>query len=205
MPRLAVEHLSWGAGEYDTVKAARFSALVFGARGIVPFAYAAFAFTLGVVAGLLLRRPVAAMAVTLAIYAVMQFAVPTLLRPHYMASRTAVIPLDSTTLSHADGIILNGSSLKIGGITMPDAWVLSTGHAVDAAGRDPDADKLENCLSPGKHAQTIDCLAAQNLHVGAAYQPNGRYWPFQFIEAGIYLAAAVIFSVLCFRQIERTA
>ena len=71
MPRLAVEHLSWGAGEYDTVKAARFSALVFGARGIVPFAYAAFAFTLGVVAGLLLRRPVAAMAVTLAIYAVM--------------------------------------------------------------------------------------------------------------------------------------
>jgi hypothetical protein len=44
----------------------RFSSLVFATHGITPLGYAAFAFTLGVTAGALIRRTVPAMAVTLA-------------------------------------------------------------------------------------------------------------------------------------------
>ena len=42
--------------------------LLFGARGIVPIGYAAFAFALGVTVGMLVRRTVPAMAITLAVF-----------------------------------------------------------------------------------------------------------------------------------------
>ncbi len=54
----------------------QFSSLMFATRGITPFGYAAFAFTLGTAAGALIRRTVPAMAVTLAIFAAVQVAMP---------------------------------------------------------------------------------------------------------------------------------
>ncbi|GHF78421.1 transporter [Kitasatospora xanthocidica] len=195
--------MSWGASQYDTVKAARFSALVFGARGIVPLSYAAFAFTLGTATGVLLRRPVAAMGLTLALFAAVQFTVPTALRPNYLPARTADIRLDATTLSHADGIIQNGSSLVIDGISLPDAWVISAGHALGSAGQPPSAEKINTCLMPGQFDGTITCLARQDLHVTATYQPNTRYWPFQLIEAALYTAMTAALAGFCFFWIRR--
>ena len=49
---------------------------MFDARGIAPIGYAAFAFALGVTAGLVLRRTVPAMAVTLAVFVAVQIAMP---------------------------------------------------------------------------------------------------------------------------------
>ena len=46
----------------------RFAPLLFGARGIVPIGYAAFAFALGVTVGVLIRRTLPAMATTLAVF-----------------------------------------------------------------------------------------------------------------------------------------
>jgi hypothetical protein len=68
----------------------RFSSLVFATHGITPLGYAAFAFTLGTAtAGALIRRTVPAMAVTLAIFAAVQVAMPLWVRPH-------LIPPDRT-------------------------------------------------------------------------------------------------------------
>ncbi|GAA2745946.1 hypothetical protein [Kitasatospora cinereorecta] len=195
---------AWAVSSYDTVRADRFAALAFGARGTVPMAYAAFAFVLGATSGLLLRRPVAALGATLAVFTACQFAVPTALRPHYIAPRTADIRLDAATLSHADGIVLNGSALTIGGVALPDAWVVSAGPAAAAAGREPDGDALAACLTPGQHARTMECLAEQNLHVTAHYQPSSRYWPFQLIETGLYAAMTAALAALCFARIRRT-
>ena len=58
--------------------------LAFDAHGITPLGYAAFAFALGVTTGLLIRRTVPAMAVTLAIFAVVQVAFPQGIRPHLL-------------------------------------------------------------------------------------------------------------------------
>ena len=55
---------------------------MFGPRGIVPAGYAAFAFVLGVAAGILLRRTVPAMAATLVVFAAVQVAVPFAVRPY---------------------------------------------------------------------------------------------------------------------------
>ncbi|WP_328759276.1 hypothetical protein [Streptomyces sp. NBC_00271] len=52
--------------------------MVFSARGVVPIGYAALAFALGV----LFRRTLPAMATTLAVFTVVQIAMPLWIRPH---------------------------------------------------------------------------------------------------------------------------
>lgn len=69
-----------------------FGLLAFDAHGIVPVGYAAFGFTLGVAAGVLIRRALPAMAVTLVIFAAVQVAVPLAVRPN-------LFPAEYTTQS----------------------------------------------------------------------------------------------------------
>ena len=57
------------AARSDSLSIARVAPPLFGAQGIAPVGYAAFAFALGVTAGLLIRRTIPAMAVTLAGFA----------------------------------------------------------------------------------------------------------------------------------------
>ena len=60
----------------------RITPLLFDTRGIAPAGHALFAFVLGVTVGVLIRRTVPAMAVTLALLAAVQIAVPLWVRPH---------------------------------------------------------------------------------------------------------------------------
>src|SRR5580704_16752850 len=80
-----------GAG----VAQSRFSQLNFATHGITPLGYAAFAFALGVAAGALIRRTVPAMAVTLAIFAALQVAMPLWVRPNLAPPDHTVIPVTS--------------------------------------------------------------------------------------------------------------
>ena len=58
---------------------------MFDQRGVVPLGYAAFAFALGVCAGLVLRRTVPAMAATLAVFVGVRLAVTNWVRPYLLA------------------------------------------------------------------------------------------------------------------------
>jgi hypothetical protein len=60
----------------------RMSPGVFDARGTVVLGHTAFAFAVGVAAGLLIRRPVVAMAVTVAIVIAALIIMPAMVRPH---------------------------------------------------------------------------------------------------------------------------
>ncbi len=66
--------VTWSASLIDRVNMNWLQPAVFSERGIAPIGYAAFAFVLGVVAGVLIRRTVPAMAVTLAVFTAVQFA-----------------------------------------------------------------------------------------------------------------------------------
>src|SRR5205085_137553 len=84
--------VSWWARPVDKAIAAghgseyfsmpRIAPLIFGARGIVPMGYVAFALALGVALGLVLRRSVAALALTLAAVVALQIAMPLFVREH---------------------------------------------------------------------------------------------------------------------------
>ena len=106
----------------------QFSSLMFATRGITPLGYAAFAFALGAATGVLFRRALPAMAVTLAIFAAVQVAMPLGVRPH-------LIPPDRTVATfasvQADDIGTLAPTVVPGS---PGAWIISSG-AVNAAGQ----------------------------------------------------------------------
>lgn len=83
--------VSWSARSIDLAKADQFR--YFDQRDIVPVGYAAFAFALGVVVGLLVRRVLPALATTLAAFVVSRYAVERWVRPHLVAASHAATSL----------------------------------------------------------------------------------------------------------------
>ena len=86
--------------------ASRLTPISFAMRGIVPIGYAVFALLLGTLVGLILRRSVPAMALALAIYVVVQIAVPLWVRPHLVPATTTSMVISRATL---DGISSDGA------------------------------------------------------------------------------------------------
>jgi len=194
-----------GAG-VGTVAQGRFSSLVFASHGITPLGYAAFAFTLGVVVGALIRRTIPAMAVTLAIFAALQVVMPLWIRPHLFPARQTVVSatsLQEISLSQGG---LNGSSFTLHALSVPGqpaAWLLSSepvntaGQAVSTTPAACTAPSIEN--SPA----FFTCLASHGIRETITYQPASRYWAFQWTETAIYLVLALALAGSCFRQLSR--
>jgi ABC-type transport system involved in multi-copper enzyme maturation permease subunit len=181
-----------------------FSLLVFDAHGITPLGYAAFAFTLGVTIGVLLRRTVPAMAITLAIFAAIQVAMPLSIRPHLFPPHHTTAALSSFT-QLPTRIGPNGTfAFTVDYLpSQPGAWILSSG-AVNAAGQPVSASPAA-CKSPaltGSPAWT-PCLTSHGIRIAVSYQPASRYWPIQGTETAIYLALALALAGFCFWRLDR--
>jgi ABC-2 family transporter protein len=184
----------------------RFSSLVFATHGITPLGYAAFAFTLGVTAGVLIRRTVPAMAVTLAIFAVIQIAMPLWIRPHLFPARHSVIPVTSLESISLQQGGLNGSRFNLGAENLPGqpgAWLLSSG-AVNAAGQATSTSPAACTTQSMQNVSAfMDCLASHGIREAVSYQPASRYWSFQWTETAIYLALALALTGTCFWRLTR--
>jgi hypothetical protein len=186
----------------------QFSPLVFATHGITPLGYAAFAFALGVTAGLLVRRVVPAMALTLAILAGLQVAVPLWVRPQLFPPNHAINSLASFDSLNVP--IENGTFTLIpdGLSNEPEGWLLSS-RAVDTAGQPvtavPAACAQAASGQGGKasHPALLDCLAKSGIRVAVTYQPANRYWAFQWTETSIYLALALALAGCCFWRLDR--
>jgi hypothetical protein len=198
----------------------RLEPAVFAARGVAPLGYAAFAFALGVTAGVLLRRTLPAMAVTLVLFAVIQVVVPTAVRPHLLppAHFTAPVNLNtpkqvnvSATTGQVSGVQLTAPFAK------PGAWVVSqvfyAGRRVDpgiistSSGLELTALPRACMFTPGSGRPGAEgcrnALAAMHLRQSVAYQPASRFWPLQWIETGIYLVLAAGLGWVCVSQVRR--
>ncbi len=190
--------------------------MVFDARGVVPIAYSAFAFALGVTIGMLVRRSLPAMALTLAAFAVIQVSVPIVVRPHLLPAIDGTFELSPSTV---DGIGRNPNTGVFhfeAKAPDPGGWLLS-GETVDAAGK-----PVENVTMPtssgacspsappggrGTGADPMDLCLAEINRLGyrqhLVYHPPTRFWPFQRIESALYLALALGLAGFCFRWIRR--
>jgi ABC-type transport system involved in multi-copper enzyme maturation permease subunit len=204
--------LTWWAGPLDQINGDRFAAMTFTTRDVVPLAYAAFAFMLGTTLGLLLRRTVAAMAITLAVFIGIQILVPTTIRPNLLPSTTVTFPINSTTASQAKGIYGNDGNFHFDGLPIPaGAWIISAPAVEDSSGQVAQMSSYITCFpGPGAlkgggdpFAQIGACLAGDNLHESITYQPASHYWPLQWIESGIFLALTGGLSGVCFWWIRR--
>ncbi|MEV4896074.1 ABC transporter permease [Nonomuraea sp. NPDC055795] len=217
--------VTWWSGPLDRSAAPGFALmdpLVFGARGIVPMGYAAFAFVLGVTVGMLMRRTLSAMAVTLAVFAALQFVVPLLARPHLQPPVTSAFQLSQENVD-VFGLPRDGTSPRVAlDNAIPGhtgAWVLSS-RLVDPAGRPMISDDAGTLIpvsvtsgpcappsmaAPGEGGMD-GCLAEVNrlgYRQQATYHPFARFWTFQAIETGAYALLTLGLAGFCFWWIRR--
>ena len=212
--------ITWWAGPLDAVAGNRWGTRAFNARDVAPLGYAAFAFALGVAAGLLIRRTLPAMAATLAIFIAVQVVVTAGLRPNLLPATTSTVAVNQSTMSQA--IRFDRSSAVTGpvNIDLPapaGAWALSQTPALNSAGQPIQTSEILNCWSQlvsqagaatGKgggsgFGSLGACLAPLDLHVDITYQPASRYWPLQWFETAVYAALAALLAAACFWRIGR--
>jgi hypothetical protein len=175
----------WWRGPYDILEG-RIGPSSFDIEGLVVPAYALFALALGVLAGLVFRRTVAAMTATLIAFGATRFLVLEFVRPHFLT------PLHRAVLATDSGL---GSG----------DWVLSN-TLVDGGGRQITAAREDLAVT---HAQ----LAGIDPHTYIvtlgwkrliAYQPAGRFWTFQLLEAGLFVGLAVLVVLVALWLVRRT-
>jgi hypothetical protein len=193
----------------------RFGVFVFPTHGITPLGYAAFAFALGVTAGLLVRRAIPAMAVTLAIFAVLQFVTPLWIRPHLFPTSHTTTTLAA---SGSNVILRTNPKLALTASTVPGqpgAWIISS-EGVNAAGQrvgaipaacervvsDTLGSHRGSAAGPGSPALN-NCVASHGIRVAESYQPASHYWPLQWSETGLFLALALALAGYCFWRLNR--
>ncbi|MFC0503172.1 ABC transporter permease subunit [Micromonospora costi] len=202
--------VTWAAAPVDQVTGDRFSALLFGARGIAPIGYAVFGFTFGAVTGLLVRRTLPAMAMVFLAVIAVQLAVPNLLRPHYLPAERVTVAMSTDAINQARmlGSITGGP--VIGGLEVPDAWITDTSKLLTPDGRQLSDAAFNECFSnapktgaTGTFGDTAVCLGKLDLHVDVAYQPNRRFWPFQWIELALYLGLSALLAAVGLWRIQR--
>jgi hypothetical protein len=180
----------------------RLAPVLFDARGIAPIGYAAFAFALGVTVGLLSRRTVPAMAITLAIFAAVQVAMPLWVRPHLIA------PVHATTALNTANIDLletsnDGRMTVTAAVSKPGAWILSN-QTIKPSGQVFTGPATPACLSSTDTFQACQAsLGRLHLRQQVIYQPASRYWALQWYETAIFLIAALALAGFCFWWVRR--
>jgi hypothetical protein len=193
----------------------RFGVFVFPTHGITPLGYAAFGFAIGVTAGLVIRRAIPAMAVTLAIFAAAQFITP-LIRPSLFPTSQTVTTMAAAganvSLKANPRLALTATAVP----GQPGAWIISS-KGVNAAGQPVSAmpAACEPTVSqtlgshrgpatsgPGSTALN-NCVASHGIRVAESYQPASHYWPLQWSETGLYLVLALALAGFCFWRLNR--
>ena len=200
--------LSWWAGPIDRVggfpvgtsQLSRFEPIVFGTRGVVPIGAAALAFMIGVTAGLLVRKTIPAMGLTLAVFAAALVAMPLWISPHLItpAQYTRPVVANLATMEMTSSGQLNDPVTSL-----PGAWIL-TDQITTAQGRVFSLPQVAACQT-GTQAQCDSYLAKQPLSQHVVYQPADRYWTFQILETAIWLAIALVLTGFCTWRIRRRA
>jgi hypothetical protein len=174
---------TWWRQPFDAF-AGRMTPSIFDVEGIVVPAYAVFALALGVFAGALLRRTVPAMSLTLAGFFAVRLLVARVVRPHYLP------PLRETA--------------GIGATVGARDWVISNAF-VDAGGSRIGTAREDLAILHAQHAGVSpnEYLLALGWRHVVAFQPAGRFWAFQAIEAGIFVALAALLVLAALALVRR--
>jgi hypothetical protein len=202
--------VTWWSGPENAQRADQFQPNYFDTQGIAPIGYAVFAMALGITAGVLLRRTIPAIAVTLGGFIGLRVWFSQSLRDHLMPAVTTVTSLTSTWSPPGISVILgnyviNGSGQQVSGarsaamIGFPNA-ALSPSVIPAACQHDVTATVIQT----GNGTPALaSCLSQAGFRTVVTYQPGSRYWAFQGIETGIFLALAAALLAVAFYAIRK--
>jgi len=197
--------VTWWFSPFDRVgPGGRLDPGVFSDRGIVPVGYAAFAFALGVTAGLLIHRTVPAMAVTIAVFAAVETVFALRVRFHLIppVRLDSALNMQWVTETGTGGPAGPGSFFV--GITpnLPGAWIGSS-HVTTAAGSISLGRTPAACGPNAAYSACTATIARMHLREVLVYQPASRFWAFQWYETAIYLALAFALAGFCVWWVRR--
>jgi hypothetical protein len=199
--------VSWWASPIDTAIAdrtsvpgpgyfifPRLSPEMFGARGIAPLGYAAFAFLLGVTFGVIVRRTLPAMALFLASYGITQVFMSVVVRPDLISPSRLTTPV-----SAANFLNLNFRGNLTVTVASRGAWgtgeqtINAAGHAV------PVPAWMSSCImrSSGGMTACFTRFTRLGYRELVTFQPASHFWMLQGAETAIYLALAVALAGVC--------
>ncbi|MCU7730205.1 ABC transporter permease [Actinoplanes sp. KI2] len=179
----------------------------FTVRGVVPIGYAAFAFVAGVTIGMLMRRTVPAMAVTLVVVVGAVFLSMFVLRPHLVAQTTYQGALTADRI-HGIGLSINDPQRRVRIETqapVKSAWVLSN-DVVTSSGASWHGPYDPTRCGPGVPGGPEGCeqwIASQNLQQKVIYLGPDKFWPLQWRELGAFLVVSALLVAFCFWWIRR--
>ena len=170
----------------------RFDVLFFDMQGLAPIGYTLFAVALGIFAGTVWPRMLPAMAGALGGFAAVRIVLTTVARPHYLPAREHTYPLVSA--GGLDEGALRGAWRMSNGVRDADGTMVAPGAEVNCR---PGASGPDGGSCGGEFGE-----GAYNWLL---YQPADRYWLFQGIEVGIFVALAGILLYLAVRRVRRIA
>jgi hypothetical protein len=189
------------ARHIDSAGDSRITPLLFGWRGIVPIGYTVFAFALGVTAGMLIRRTVPAMVVTLAVYVAAVVAMPMWVRAHLVPDRHVTIPLD---INDIHGFSYSpGGGMRLMGSGLPNAWTISDETITRTGDLFTGPANLTYCGPSAAPRACLQWVASLGLRQDITYQPASHFWPLQWAETGIFVGAAALLAGFCFWWLRR--
>jgi len=176
---------TWWYGPVDALTGRMTVDGAYEVSGLVFTARTLFAFTLGVLLGMLIRRTVPAMAATAAAWCAVALPSMIYLRP--------LIQHPITTLGHPGKGAVAGSHVPVNANVTSD-WIQdSAGHhasfdnlfqqaIVSNRGTIPSPDQFDSWMTQHHYSQWV------------SYQPNSWFWHFQTIEASGYTILAVLLA-----------
>jgi ABC-type transport system involved in multi-copper enzyme maturation permease subunit len=206
------------AGQDSNVYLPRMFPPTFSARGLVPVGYAAFAFALGVAIGLVVRRTLVALAITLAAVILVQIVTPTFIRPHLLA------PTDKYIVASAEnvrGFGLSGdgpnpvvkeievATGEVGAWKLTDETVDKSGKvlstlpswAIDCAPVPPGL--TQRPTDAANRTACFQRLADEGYRQHVKYFTADKFWALQWREFGFFFVLALLLTGFSFWRIRR--
>jgi hypothetical protein len=195
--------VTWWSGPKNAAYLNVFSPGTFDVQGIMPAAYSVFAMALGITVGTLIRRVLPALGVTLGGYFGVRLIFMGWIRQHYMTpvttrfSITAEVPYipKGAAWQLGQGFIGPNGPLNLPPLAGDNVQIVGNGF--------PLSDIPAACQRYGQGPRTLSCLSQHGYAQYLTYQSADRYWPFQFIEATIFLAIAAALIAVTFAIINR--
>ena len=190
--------VTWWYAPVNALDQGQLTPVNFDIQGIVPIGYAVFAVALGIAAGTLIGRSLPALAVTAGVFLAVRVVITFWVRVHYMPAVTAIysvtqnLPAKGANWPIAQGIVLPGGQLSA-------SLNVGPGHIV-GPGTIPASCQAQDHF---QISSTLACMARLGYRSFTTYQPGYRFWPFQFIETGIFLALAGTLIAVTFLVVRR--
>jgi hypothetical protein len=193
--------ITWWYAPLNALAQNQFAQGRFDIQGIVPIGYAVFAVALGIAVGALIGRSLPTLAVTGGAFLAVRLVITYWVRMHYISAVTTIysvtqnLPFKGPYWSLAQGVVLPSGQLTTN-LSVGPGQIVSGFHG-------PGIPAACHPQAPGSVSSILACLARLGYRSFTTYQPGYRFWPFQFIETGIFVALAAALIAVTFFVVRR--